>query len=147
MKIHLLLDSTCRSTSSTPHPLPLRQDSSTPEWSLELPAPHQTHFIWLTEHAWATNGMSDCLLSWTHWTEAASLRCKHGDMIGGTTGLASPERVRVRHFFLQKRKANKAAEYIHLFSSFKHVSIAKIAHIFEKNQQTITMLLISALMI
>lgn len=61
--------------------------------------------------------------------------------------MASPKRVNVRHFFLQKRKANEAAEYIHLFSSFKHVSIAKIAHIFEKNQQTITMLLISALII
>lgn len=75
-----------------------RDGFSTPGWRLELPAPQQTHFIWLTEHAWATNGMSDCLLSRTHSTVAASLRCKHGGMIGGTTRLASPKRVSVRHF-------------------------------------------------
>lgn len=55
--------------------------------------------------------------------------------------------VSVFGFFLRKHKANVAAEYIHLFVSFKNVSVAKIAHIFEKNKQkTIKMLLISALL-
>lgn len=57
-----------------------------------------------------------------------------------------PLNVLVFGIFLQKHKANVAAEYIHLFGSFKLISVAKIAHIFEKNKQTIEMLLISALM-
>lgn len=39
-------------------------------------------------------------------------------------------------FSLRRHKANVAAEYIHLFGSFKLVSVAKIAHVFEKNKQT-----------